>query len=51
MLFSEPTHYTIGRFQSHQQSADENTLFRVISIFSYLKANKGSKSEGTRKVC
>jgi len=29
---SEPTDYTTGSFQSHQQSAEEITLFRVISI-------------------
>jgi len=32
VLFSEPTHYTTGSFQSHQQSSEENTLFRVISV-------------------
>jgi len=31
-LFSELTHYTTGSFQRHQQSTEENTLFRVISI-------------------
>jgi len=28
----QSTHYTSGSFQSHQQSTEENTLFRVISI-------------------
>jgi len=31
-FFSEPTHYTADSFQLHQQSIEENTLFRVISI-------------------
>jgi len=29
---SDPTHYITGSFQSHQQSTEENTLFRVISV-------------------
>jgi len=31
-FFSEPTHYTTGSFQSHQQSTEENMLFCIISI-------------------
>jgi len=50
-LFSEPTHYTTGSFQSHQQSTEENTLFLSRHFRrSYLQVNKVSKSEGTRKV-
>jgi len=31
-LFLEHAHYITGSFQSHQQSTEENMLFRVISI-------------------
>jgi len=39
-----------GCLQSHSQSTEENTLFRVVSIHSHLRANKISKGKGIRKV-
>ena len=47
--FSEPTYYTTGSFQSHQQSTKEDTLFCVLSI-SAKKQIKISTSERRRKV-
>jgi len=41
--------YITGSFQSHQQSTEKKTSSRHFHR-SYLKANKVSKSEGTRKV-
>jgi len=31
LLFTAPTHYTTGSFQSHQQSTEKNTLFASFS--------------------
>jgi len=39
-----------GSFHSHQQSTEENTLCFASFPLQLLKANKVSKSEGTRKV-
>ena len=40
LLFSEPTHYTIGSFQSHQQSIEEKHIVSCHFRRSHLKTNK-----------
>jgi len=35
----KPTHYVTGSFQSHQQSTEENTLFRNLSIAAIYEAS------------
>ena len=44
--FQEPTHYTTGSFHSHQQSTEENTLFRILSIAAISEQIKEVKMKG-----